>query len=66
MPTPPHIEKHFTAGETVRDIVIGMSDGLTVSPASPRIGSMILLSCFIMLSSFVMSFETHILGSAKI
>ncbi len=26
----PHIEKHFTAGDTVRDIVIGMSDGLTV------------------------------------
>ncbi len=26
----PHTEKHFTAGETVRDIVIGMSDGLTV------------------------------------
>lgn len=26
----PHIEKHFTAGNTVRDIVIGMSDGLTV------------------------------------
>lgn len=25
-----HIEKHFTAGDTVRDIVIGMSDGLTV------------------------------------
>jgi VIT1/CCC1 family predicted Fe2+/Mn2+ transporter len=25
-----HIEHHFTAGETVRDIVIGMSDGLTV------------------------------------
>ncbi|MEI6714599.1 MAG: VIT1/CCC1 transporter family protein [Verrucomicrobiota bacterium] len=25
-----HIEKHFTAGEAVRDIVIGMSDGLTV------------------------------------
>src|SRR6266480_4281862 len=25
-----HIEKHFTGGETVRDIVIGMSDGLTV------------------------------------
>ncbi len=25
-----HVEKHFTAGETVRDIVIGMSDGLTV------------------------------------
>jgi len=25
-----HIEKHFTASETVRDIVIGMSDGLTV------------------------------------
>lgn len=30
MPTPPHIEQHFTATETVRDIVIGMSDGLTV------------------------------------
>ena len=30
MPTTPHIEKHFTAGEAVRDIVIGMSDGLTV------------------------------------
>jgi VIT1/CCC1 family predicted Fe2+/Mn2+ transporter len=30
MPTAPHIEKHFTASETVRDIVIGMSDGLTV------------------------------------
>ncbi len=30
MPTVPHIERHFTANETVRDIVIGMSDGLTV------------------------------------
>jgi VIT1/CCC1 family predicted Fe2+/Mn2+ transporter len=30
MPTVPHIEHHFTANETVRDIVIGMSDGLTV------------------------------------
>lgn len=30
MPTTPHVEKHFTAGETVHDIVIGMSDGLTV------------------------------------
>ncbi len=30
MPTIPHIERHFTATETVRDIVIGMSDGLTV------------------------------------
>ena len=26
----PHIEKNFTTSETVRDIVIGMSDGLTV------------------------------------
>ena len=26
----PHIEKHFTAGDAVRDIVIGMADGLTV------------------------------------
>ena len=30
MPQTQHIEKHFTASETVRDIVIGMSDGLTV------------------------------------
>src|SRR5580704_5702074 len=30
MPTTPHIEKHFTSSEAVRDIVIGMSDGLTV------------------------------------
>jgi VIT1/CCC1 family predicted Fe2+/Mn2+ transporter len=30
MPATPHIEKHFTAGATVRDVVIGMSDGLTV------------------------------------
>jgi len=30
MPQTPHVEKHFTAGSTVRDIVIGMSDGLTV------------------------------------
>ena len=26
----PHIERHFTAGDVVRDVVIGMSDGLTV------------------------------------
>jgi VIT1/CCC1 family predicted Fe2+/Mn2+ transporter len=30
MPQTPHIEHHFTASATVRDIVIGMSDGLTV------------------------------------
>jgi VIT1/CCC1 family predicted Fe2+/Mn2+ transporter len=30
MPQTPHIEKHFTAGDTVRDVIIGMSDGLTV------------------------------------
>ena len=30
MPLTPHIEKHFTAGDFVRDVVIGMSDGLTV------------------------------------
>jgi VIT1/CCC1 family predicted Fe2+/Mn2+ transporter len=30
MPQTPHTERHFTASETVRDIVIGMSDGLTV------------------------------------
>ena len=30
MPVTPHIEKHFTATATVRDIVIGMDDGLTV------------------------------------
>jgi VIT1/CCC1 family predicted Fe2+/Mn2+ transporter len=30
MPLTRHAEQHFTSGETVRDIVIGMSDGLTV------------------------------------
>lgn len=30
MPQTSHTEHHFTAGESVRDIVIGMSDGLTV------------------------------------
>ena len=30
MPMTPHIEKHFTSSDTVRDVVIGMSDGLTV------------------------------------
>jgi VIT1/CCC1 family predicted Fe2+/Mn2+ transporter len=30
MPRKPHRERHFTASMTVRDIVIGMSDGLTV------------------------------------
>jgi VIT1/CCC1 family predicted Fe2+/Mn2+ transporter len=27
---PPHVEKHFRASEAVRDVVIGMADGLTV------------------------------------
>jgi VIT1/CCC1 family predicted Fe2+/Mn2+ transporter len=27
---PEHAERHFTASDTVRDVVIGMSDGLTV------------------------------------
>ena len=30
MPQTPHTERHFTASEVVRDVVIGMSDGLTV------------------------------------
>src|SRR5467141_1694281 len=30
MPQTPHIEKHFTSSAVVRDIVIGMADGLTV------------------------------------
>ena len=30
MPQAHHIERHFTGTETIRDIVIGMSDGLTV------------------------------------
>ncbi len=25
-----HQEKHFTASETIRDVIIGMADGLTV------------------------------------
>lgn len=30
MPQTPHLEKHFTGSAAVRDVVIGMSDGLTV------------------------------------
>src|SRR5258706_13750167 len=30
MPQTPHTEKHFTSSSTVRDVVIGMADGLTV------------------------------------
>ncbi len=30
MPTVPHVEKHFTGSASVRDVVIGMADGLTV------------------------------------
>ena len=30
MPSTLHIEQHFTSSEVIRDIVIGMSDGLTV------------------------------------
>jgi vacuolar iron transporter family protein len=30
MPQTQHVEKHFTSSATVRDIVIGMADGLTV------------------------------------
>lgn len=30
MPATPHIERHFSASDTIRDVVIGMADGLTV------------------------------------
>ncbi|HSB11028.1 MAG TPA: VIT1/CCC1 transporter family protein [Blastocatellia bacterium] len=30
MPQTPHVERHFTSSEVVRDVVIGMADGLTV------------------------------------
>jgi VIT1/CCC1 family predicted Fe2+/Mn2+ transporter len=30
MPASPHVESHFQASDAVRDVVIGMSDGLTV------------------------------------
>jgi VIT1/CCC1 family predicted Fe2+/Mn2+ transporter len=30
IPTTRHLEQHFTGSQTVGDIVIGMSDGLTV------------------------------------
>lgn len=30
MPQTPHLERHFTSSAIVRDIVIGMADGLTV------------------------------------
>ena len=55
MPLTRHVERHFTSGDTVRDVVIGMSDGLrvpglfealcrprswAVSPRPPRSGSL--------------------------
>ena len=33
MPTVSHVEKHFMATDTVRDIVIGMADELTMALA---------------------------------
>jgi hypothetical protein len=30
MPATPHVEQHFSGSESVRDVVIGMADGLTV------------------------------------
>ncbi|MFZ2081631.1 MAG: VIT1/CCC1 transporter family protein [Xanthobacteraceae bacterium] len=30
MPATPHVEQHFRGSESVRDVVIGMADGLTV------------------------------------
>ena len=36
MPMTPHVEKHFTSSDTVRDVVIGMADGLTVPFALRR------------------------------
>lgn len=30
MPSTPHVERHFRASDTIRDVVIGMADGLTV------------------------------------
>lgn len=30
MPSIPHVERHFRASDTIRDVVIGMADGLTV------------------------------------
>lgn len=37
MPATRHAEQHFTASESVRDVVIGMSDGLTVPFALARL-----------------------------
>lgn len=37
MPVTRHMERHLTSGETVRNIVIGISDGLTV-PFAPAAG----------------------------
>jgi vacuolar iron transporter family protein len=39
MPQTPHVEKHFTSSETVCDIFIGMSDGLTVPFAAGLSGA---------------------------
>lgn len=43
MPSTPHIDKHFTSTETVRDVVIGMADGLTIPFALAAEASRILV-----------------------
>ena len=35
MPRTPHIERHFTASDSVRDVVIGMSDKAHFTEAAP-------------------------------
>ena len=38
MPQTPHIERHFASSDTIRDIVIGMSDGLVLCEYPKKLG----------------------------
>jgi len=37
MPQTPHIEKHFTGSQTIRDLVIGMTDGVILGKGTVKI-----------------------------
>jgi len=37
MPQTPHIEKHFTGSQTIRDLVIGMADGVILGKGTVKI-----------------------------
>lgn len=54
-----HIEQHFSGSETVRDVVIGMSDGLTVPFALAAGPTAVVDSSFLVLVARLVSGLGH-------